>query len=55
VVFEKVMPKQLKLRGVSDATAACSAAVDHLANSPVTTDAEPASDPEAIFHRLGKN
>ena len=55
VVFEKVMPKELKLRGVSDATAACSAAVDHLANSPVTTDAEPASDPEAIFHRLGKN
>jgi hypothetical protein len=55
VVFEKVMPKELKLRGVSDAAAACSAVVDHLANSPATADAEPASDPEAIFRRLGKD
>ena len=52
VVFEKVMPKELKLRGVSDATAFCSAVIDHLANSPATADAEPSTDPDAIFQRL---
>ena len=52
VVFEKVMPKELNLRGVGDPTAVCSTVVDHLANSPATTDAEPATDPDAIFRRL---
>ena len=52
VVFEKVMPKELKLRGVSDTTAVCSAVVDHLANSPATADAEPSTDLDAIFRRL---
>jgi len=52
VVFEKVMPKELELRGVSDATAICSAVVDYLASSPATTESETASDPDAIFRRL---
>ncbi len=52
VVFEKVMPDELKLRGVSDAATACSAVIDDLTNSPAPSEAAPATDPDAIFHRL---
>ncbi len=52
VVFEKVMPKELKLRGVSDAAAACSAVIDDLVNSPAPTDEAAATDSDAIFRRL---
>jgi hypothetical protein len=52
VVLRKVMPQELTLRGVSDATAVCNAVIDHLANSPAIADADPASDPDAIFRRL---
>ncbi len=52
VVFEKVMPEELKLRGVSNTVAACSAVIDDLMNSPAPSEAAPATDPDAIFHRL---
>ncbi len=52
VVFEKVMPDELEKRDVSDAASACSAVIDDLMNSPAPTDEAPATDLDAIFHRL---
>jgi hypothetical protein len=52
VVFEKVMPDELKLRGVSDAATICSAVIDDLVNSPAPTDESAATDSDAIFRRL---
>ncbi len=52
VVLEKVMPDELEKRGESDAAAACSAVIDDLVNSPAPTNEDPATDPDAIFHRL---
>ena len=52
VVFEKVMPDELKQRGVKDAASICSAMIDDLANAPAPTDEAAATDPDAIFHRL---
>jgi hypothetical protein len=54
VVFEKVMPKELKLRGVGDAARVCNAVMDDLANSPATADAAPARDVDDVFRRLAK-
>ena len=53
VVFEKVMPAELKQRGVKEADEACSAVLDDLANAPVPTDEAPASGLDGIFRRLG--
>ena len=52
VVFEKVMPTELKKRDVSDAAAACSAVIDDLVNSPAPADTAPSTDLDAIFRRL---
>ena len=52
VVFEKMMPKELKLHGVDDAASVCSAVIDDLANSPAATDTPPARDVDEIFRRL---
>ncbi len=51
VVFEKMMPDELEKRGVSTVTA-CNAVIDDLVNSPAPTNEDPATDPDAIFHRL---
>jgi hypothetical protein len=53
VVFEKVMPAELKQRGVKEADTACSAVLDDLANAPAPTDDAPASGLDGIFRRLG--
>jgi len=39
VVFEKLMPKELEARGVSDAAAACTVTMDEVARSADTIDA----------------
>jgi hypothetical protein len=54
VVFEKLMPKELELRGMSNAVAACNAVIDDLVNSPAPSEAASATDPDAIFQRLAK-
>ena len=52
MVFEMVMPDELEKRGVKDAAVVCRAVIDDLVNSPAPTDEAPATDLDAIFHRL---
>ena len=52
VVFEKLMPEELELRGMDNAVAACNAVIDDLVNSPTPSEAAAATDPDAIFQRL---
>lgn len=52
VVFEKMMPAELKLRGVDDAASVCNAVMGNLANSAAATDTSPARDVDEIFRRL---
>ena len=51
VVFEKVMPDELEKRDVST-VAACSAVIDDLVNSPVSTDEATTAHPDDVFRRL---
>ena len=53
VVLEKVMPAELKKRGVKEFSEACGAVMDDVANAPATTDEAPAGDLDGIFRRLG--
>ena len=53
VVFEKVMPAELKKRGVQEAEEACSAVIDDLANAPAPADEAPPADLDGVFRRLG--
>lgn len=51
VVLRRVMPRQMRSRGVDDSESVCRAVLDRLAASPI----QPAPDaeaPEAIFRRL---
>ena len=52
VVLEKVMPKELETRGVSDAAVVCSAVINDLMNSSAPSQAPAATDPDTIFQRL---
>ena len=53
VVFEKLMPKELDARGVSDATAACQTVMDVIARSADASDIASSTSPDDIFKRLG--
>jgi hypothetical protein len=53
VVFERLMPKELEARGVSDAAAVCTATMDEIALSANTLDAGSSTSPDDIFKRLG--
>jgi hypothetical protein len=53
VIFEKLMPKELEARGVSDAAAVCTATMDEIARSANTIDTESSASPDDIFKRLG--
>ena len=55
VVFEKVMPDELKMRGVKEADEACGTVIDDLANAPAPTDEAPATALDEIFGRLGSD
>ncbi len=52
VVLEKVMPAELKQRGVKEAAEICGAMMEDLANAPAPSKAAPTTDPDAIFGRL---
>jgi len=53
VILEKVMPGELKKRGVKEAAEACGAVIDELANAPAPADDAPSGDLDGIFSRLG--
>jgi hypothetical protein len=53
VVFEKILPGELELRGVGDAAATCSAVAKEVASSPLAAAQDGASGVDEIFRRLG--
>lgn len=52
-VFEKLMPKELDARGVSDADSTCRAVMDEIAASANSIDLTSSTSPDDIFKRLG--
>jgi hypothetical protein len=54
-VFEKLMPKELDARGVSDAAATCRAAMDEFARSADSIEIASPTSPDDVFKRLGGN
>lgn len=54
-VFEKLMPKELDARGVSDAAAACRTVMDEIAGSADAIDIASSASPDDVFKRLGGN
>jgi hypothetical protein len=55
VALEKVMPAELKKRGVKEAEEVCGAVIDELANAPAPADEAPTTDPDDVFRRLGRD
>jgi hypothetical protein len=53
VVLEKVMPAELKKRGVKEFAETCGAVMDDLANVPAAPAEAGAGDLDGIFRRLG--
>jgi hypothetical protein len=53
VVFEKLMPKELDARGVSDAAATCESTMDQIVGSAGAIDAGASASPDDVFKRLG--
>jgi hypothetical protein len=54
-VFEKLMPYELKSRGVADAAAVCRAVMDQLADTASAANMAAPSSPDEIFDRLIEN
>jgi hypothetical protein len=54
-VFEKLMPRELEARGVTDAAATCKAVMNDIASAASTADLTASSSPDEIFERLGGN
>ncbi len=52
-VFEKLMPKELDARGVSDTAVACKAIMDEIAGSADAIDIASSASPDDVFKRLG--
>lgn len=52
VVFEKVMPEELKLRGVSNTVVVCTEVIEDLMNSPASSEAAAETEIDAVFDRL---
>ena len=53
VVFERVLPGELELRGVDEAAGLCEALMDEIAQSPAAQSGPATADADAIFRRLG--
>ena len=53
VLFERVLPGELEMRGVSDAASVCSAVMDDVSHSPVTGDEPGSASVDDVFRRLG--
>ena len=54
-VFERLMPKELDARGVSDAEATCKAVMDEIAGSADAIDIASSASPDDVFKRLGES
>jgi hypothetical protein len=54
-VFERLMPKELDARGVSDAAKTCEAAIDEIARSAEALDIASSASPDDVFKRLGES
>ncbi len=52
-VFEKLMPKELEARGVTDAAAICKTVMDDIARTASETERAASISPDEIFKRLG--
>jgi hypothetical protein len=52
-VFEKLMPRELEARGVSNAAATCTAVMNDVASAASTADLVASNSPDEIFKRLG--
>jgi hypothetical protein len=52
-VFERLMPKELDARGVSDAAATCAATMGEIARSADAIDTASSASPDDVFKRLG--
>jgi len=54
-VFERLMPRELEARGVTNPTASCKVAMDAIESAARETGWEASSSPDEIFKRLGGN
>ncbi len=52
-VFEKLMPKELEARGVTNAAATCQTVMDDIARVASASDRAAPISPDEIFRRLG--
>jgi hypothetical protein len=52
-VFEKLMPKELEARGVTDAAATCKAVMKDIVSAASVADLATSNSPDEIFKRLG--
>lgn len=52
-VFEKLMPKELEARGVTDAAAACTAVIANIESTASEADLTSTNSTDEIFKRLG--
>ena len=55
VVFEKLMPRELETRGVTDAVATCKTVMDEIARTTSETERAASISPDEIFKRLGES
>jgi len=54
-VFERLMPKELDARGVSDAAATCETAMNEIARFADAIDFASSVSPDDVFKRLGES
>jgi hypothetical protein len=52
-VFEKLMPKELEARGVSDAAAICKTVMGGITSAAESMDLDSSNSPDDVFKRLG--
>ncbi len=53
-VFEKLMPKELESRGITDAAATCKTVMHDIARAASETEQAASISPDEIFKRLGE-
>jgi hypothetical protein len=54
-VFEKLMPKELDARGVSDAAATCQAAMNEITSAADSVGIASSTSADDVFKRLGES
>jgi hypothetical protein len=55
VLFERVLPGELEMRGVADAASVCSAVMNDVASSPVARHEPGSASVDEVFRRLGND